>query len=111
MPIDINCPGCGLAGSAPDKLHGKTIKCRRCETAIKVQRPSLVVPVDAALLQEAAAVPQPQRPRPPAVDPRSQPRVRDFSFKWLFAGLGISLLFLILSLLMSGAARALIFRK
>jgi hypothetical protein len=84
MPIAITCAGCGLTGSAPDKLHGKTIKCQRCETAIKVQRPSMVVPVDAALLQQAAATPPPPRPTPRKVNPAAQPRVSDFAFKdWL----------------------------
>jgi len=104
MPIPINCPSCGLSGAAADKLHGKTIKCQRCETVIKVQRPSLVVPVDAALLQQAAAAPRPQRPRGPAVDPRTQPRVQDFSFKWVLIGLGVTAVLAVLSLLIRFAA-------
>jgi hypothetical protein len=36
MPIKTTCPSCGLTCSAPDHLHGKTIKCKRCTTAFAI---------------------------------------------------------------------------
>ena len=84
MPIDITCPSCGTPASAPDKLRGKTVKCQRCEQPIKVVGPSMVVPMDAALLQEAQAHLRPKpRPTTPTVNPHLQPRVADFSFKYM----------------------------
>ena len=85
MPIDITCPSCGTPASIPDKLRGKTIKCQRCEQPIKVAGPSMVVPMDAALLQEAQTHLRPKpRPTVPKINPQSQPRVPDFSFRsWL----------------------------
>jgi uncharacterized paraquat-inducible protein A len=66
MPIKTTCPSCGLSCTAPDHLHGKTIKCKRCATAFAIGSRAQLhddadVPATSAL-QPRGLVPLPRAP-------------------------------------------------
>jgi hypothetical protein len=39
MPVKVRCSGCEKVLNAPDKLRGKTVKCPKCQSPIKIPAP------------------------------------------------------------------------
>ena len=58
MPVKVRCKGCEKVLNAPDKLRGKTVKCPKCQSPLKIPTGKKKRPAPAA----AAAEPE-RRPR------------------------------------------------
>jgi acetyl esterase/lipase len=46
MPINVQCPKCGQKYSVPDGAAGKTIRCRKCNSALPVPAPTKTIEDD-----------------------------------------------------------------